>query len=103
MDNETNNLIVIAEDSRTQAEKLKFILNGFGYEVAHGINGREAFDLAKKYLPIMIITNIIMPEMDGYELCRKIKDDEKLRQIPVVLLTIPVSYTHLTLPTIYSV
>jgi len=86
--NKNRNLIVIAEDSRTQAEKLKFLLNGFGYEVAHGINGKEAFNLAKKYLPIMIITDIIMPEMNGYELCRKIKADEKLRQIPVVLLTL---------------
>jgi len=88
MDKEQNNLIVIAEDSPTQAEKLKFTLNGFGYEVAHGINGKEAFDLTKKHLPIMIITDILMPEMDGYELCRKIKADEKLRQIPVVLLTV---------------
>ncbi len=88
MDKEQNNLIVIAEDSPTQAEKLKFLLNSFGYEVAYGINGRQAFELAKKYLPIMIITDIIMPEMDGYELCRKIKADEKLRQIPVVLLTV---------------
>ena len=86
--NKNRNLIVIAEDSRTQAEKLKFLLNGFGYEVAHRINGKEAFNLAKKYLPIMIITDIIMPEMNGYELCRKIKADEKLRQIPVVLLTL---------------
>ena len=88
MAKEKNNLIVIAEDSPTQAEKLKFLLNGFGYEVVHGINGKEAFDLTKKYLPIMIITDIIMPEMDGYELCRKIKADEKLRQIPVILLTV---------------
>ena len=88
MDKEQNNLIVIAEDSPTQAEKLKFLLNSFGYEVAHGINGRQAFELAKKYLPIMIITDIIMPEMDGYELCRKIKADEILKQIPVVLLTV---------------
>ena len=87
MAKEQNNLIVIAEDSFTQAEKLKFLLNGFGYEVAHGINGREAFDMAKKYLPIMIITEILMPEMDGYELCKKIKADKTLRQIPVVLLT----------------
>jgi len=87
MAKEQNNLIVIAEDSPTQAEKLKFLLNSFGYEVAHGINGREAFDMAKKYLPIMIITDILMPEMDGYELCRKIKADKTLRQIPVVLLT----------------
>jgi len=95
MTQETNNLIVIAEDSRTQAEKLKFLLNGFGYEVAHGINGREAFDLTKKYLPIMIITDIIMPEMDGYELCRKIKADEKLKQIPVVLLTVLTNATDI--------
>ena len=78
MAKEQNNLIVIAEDSRTQAEKLKFLLNGFGYEVVHGINGREAFDLTKKYLPIMIITDIIMPVMDGYELCKKTSNHQVL-------------------------
>ena len=71
MAKEQNNLIVIAEDSPTQAEKLKFLLNGFGFEVAHGINGQEAFVMAKKYLPIMIITDIIMPEMDGMNYVEK--------------------------------
>jgi len=84
---EPDNLIIIAEDSPTQAERLKYMLEGFGYEVSHVINGREALVLINKRKPLMVITDILMPEMDGYELCHKIKTDERLWDTPVILLT----------------
>ncbi len=80
-------LIIIAEDSSTQAEMLTFILQNQGYTVIHGENGVEAFNLAKKHLPALIISDILMPEMDGYELCAAIKGDASLQDIPVLLLT----------------
>lgn len=82
-----NNLIVIAEDSLTQAEQLKYTLENAGYRVLHGINGKEAFSLIKKEKPILLITDILMPVMDGYELCKKVKTDADLENIPVILLT----------------
>lgn len=82
-----NNLIVIAEDSLTQAELLKYTLENAGYRVLHGINGKEAFSLIKKEKPILLITDILMPVMDGYELCEKVKTDADLENIPVILLT----------------
>ncbi len=82
-----NNLIIIAEDSLTQAENLKFILENNGYKVVHGINGQETLNLAKETRPIMVVSDIIMPVMDGYELCRQVKADENLKQVPVILLT----------------
>jgi len=84
---EPDNLIIIAEDSPTQAERLKYMLEGFGYEVSHVINGREALVLINKRKPLMVITDILMPAMDGYELCHKIKTDERLWDTPVILLT----------------
>jgi len=87
MDEVKNNLIIIAEDSPTQAERLKHMLEGFGYEVSHGIDGREALALIRKIKPLMVISDILMPEMDGYEICHRIKADEKLWDIPVILLT----------------
>ena len=80
-------LIIIAEDSSTQAEMLRFILENQGYTVLHRENGKEAFNLAKKNSPSLIISDIMMPEMDGYELCAAIKADPLLQEIPVLLLT----------------
>ncbi len=87
MAKETNYLIVIAEDSLTQAEQLKYTLENAGYKVLHGKNGKEAFSLVKKEKPLLLISDVLMPVMDGYELCKKIKTDTDLENIPVMLLT----------------
>ena len=80
--------VLIAEDSPTQAMQLQMILEEYGYEVLYGINGKEAYDLLDEdNLPDMIISDIIMPEMDGYEFCSKVKGNEKTKNIPVILLT----------------
>ncbi len=87
MDKAEDKLIVIAEDSVAQAEQLKYILQKEGYRVLHGLNGKEAFKIIKREKPLLIISDIIMPEMDGYELCELVKTDEELKEIPVILLT----------------
>lgn len=82
-----NKLIVIAEDSLTQAENVKYILERKGYRVACGKNGREALKLVEEQIPDLVISDIIMPEMDGYELCKSIKTNNDLKNVPVILLT----------------
>src|SRR3990170_8148049 len=79
--------IRIVEDSPTQAAKLKFFLEQHGYQVSVANNGKEAIASMSKRKPTIAISDIIMPEMDGYELCRQIKADENLKDIPVILLT----------------
>ena len=79
--------IVIAEDSPTQAEQLRYVLETNDYQVSVANNGKEALKLVQTEKPDTVITDIIMPEMDGYELCRQIKEDSSLKSIPVVLLT----------------
>jgi two-component system sensor histidine kinase/response regulator len=79
--------ILIVEDSPTQAEKLGYILEQHGYRVSVAANGREALAFMDVRKPSLIISDIVMPEMDGYELCRRIKSDENLRSVPVILLT----------------
>lgn len=79
--------ILIVEDSATQAEKLKHILEEKRYHVDAVANGKEALAFLEKSIPELIVSDIMMPEMDGYEMCREIKDDEKLKDIPVILLT----------------
>jgi two-component system cell cycle sensor histidine kinase/response regulator CckA len=79
--------ILIAEDSPTQAEQLRHTLERCGYSVSVAMNGRDALALARERKPTMLITDIEMPEMDGYLLCTTIKSDDSLKDIPVILLT----------------
>jgi PAS domain S-box-containing protein len=84
---DTGSEILIAEDSRTQAEQLRFLLEEQGYQVTTTANGKEALDAAQARKPALLVSDIVMPELDGYGLCRAIKSDEKLRDIPIILVT----------------
>lgn len=79
--------ILIAEDSPTQAEQLTHYLNIRGYAVIVTKNGKEALASALRRKPAMVITDVVMPEMDGYALCKEIKCLPPLKDVPVVLLT----------------
>ncbi|KVW94809.1 EAL domain-containing protein [Thiobacillus denitrificans] len=79
--------ILIAEDSPTQAEQLQNLLEGHGYRVVVAANGRKALESLRRRKPSLVISDIVMPEMNGYELCKAIKADEALRDIPVILVT----------------
>ncbi|MDA8387353.1 MAG: response regulator [Nitrospiraceae bacterium] len=79
--------ILIVEDSPTQAEGLKHVLEHNGYNATVARNGREALAHMRSRGPDLVISDIVMPEMDGFALCKKIKTDEDLGNIPVILLT----------------
>lgn len=79
--------ILIVEDSLTQMEELRYILESRGYDIKTARNGNDALEFLRDNTPTIIITDIMMPEMDGYELCSRIKSDDKLKKIPVILLT----------------
>jgi PAS domain S-box-containing protein len=79
--------ILIVEDSLTQAMLLRHLLEEQGYVVTRAASGKEALDCLRVERPALIISDIVMPEMDGYELTRAIKKDEFLADIPVILLT----------------
>ena len=82
-----NTNILIVEDSPTQALQLQSLLEESGYKVSVATNGAEGLSCLKEEKPDLVISDIVMPEMDGYELCRKIKADNDLKSIPVLLLT----------------
>jgi len=79
--------ILIVEDSPTQAARLQFILEEHGFKVSKTPNGKAALAYLQTIRPTLVISDVVMPEMDGYELCSKIKQDPKLKDIPVILLT----------------
>jgi diguanylate cyclase (GGDEF)-like protein len=79
--------VLIVEDSRTQAQRLRYYLERNGFAVCAAVNGREALDQLKDSLPALVVSDVVMPEMDGYELCRRIRRDAELVDLPVILLT----------------
>ena len=79
--------ILIAEDSLTQATQLKHLLESHHYKVSVAQNGKQAMDRLSKHKPSLVISDILMPEMNGYELCKKIKSNKNTEDIPVILLT----------------
>ena len=79
--------ILIAEDSPTQAEQLKYILEKHNYRVLVAKDGKEAMGMVIEHSPSLVITDIVMPVMNGYDLCKEIKSRESTMNIPVILLT----------------
>jgi two-component system CheB/CheR fusion protein len=79
--------ILVAEDSPTQAEQIRYFLEEAGYQVTLAVNGKEALLALRKLKPALIISDIVMPGIDGYELCRRIKSMPALSTVPVILLT----------------
>lgn len=79
--------ILVVEDSMIQAELLRRILVGEGYRVTLAKDGAEGLASARKEPPKVIVSDITMPVMDGFELCQAIRQDAKLSGIPVILLT----------------
>ncbi|MEO6319236.1 MAG: response regulator [Polaromonas sp.] len=79
--------VLIVEDSPTQAELLSYLLEGQGYSVTVTGNGQQALDAARQRKPSLIISDVVMPVMDGYALCKAVKTDKDLHDIPVVIVT----------------
>lgn len=79
--------ILIVEDSPTQALQLQMLLENHGFDVQVAGNGVEALRLIESRRPIIIISDVVMPEMDGYALCRTLKADPTTEGIPVILVT----------------
>jgi two-component system sensor histidine kinase/response regulator len=79
--------ILVAEDSPTQAERLRYTLERQGHRVTVTSNGRQALEAARAHKPTLLITDVVMPEMDGFQLCQEIKSDPALKGLPVILVT----------------
>jgi CheY-like chemotaxis protein len=79
--------ILIAEDERDIRELVNFSLQFGGFTVVQAANGAEAVEQAQKELPDLILMDVRMPKMTGYEACRQMKSMPQLRDIPVVFLS----------------
>ena len=79
--------ILVIEDSRTQAEELRFVLEGEGYAVDVARDAESGLELAMSRAYELVLSDILLPGMSGYELCRRVKADPERQGTPVVLLT----------------
>ncbi len=80
--------ILLVEDTATELKFLKEGLEACGFEVEPASNGSEAYKKVYTFAPDVVVSDIIMPAIDGYQLCRMLKNDEETKKIPVILLTI---------------
>jgi DNA-binding response OmpR family regulator len=79
--------ILIVDDDPDFCEANKKILEPAGYEVILAKNGKKGLDSAKKDNPDLIILDVILPDINGFSVCRELKDDPKYSSIPIILLT----------------
>ena len=86
-DGTTPKTILIVDDTPENLRVLLELLKQQGYKVRAAPNGKLALQAAASEPPDLILLDVMMPEMDGYEVCRRLKQDDKLREIPVVFLS----------------
>ncbi len=81
------NTILIVDDDMIGRFTVESILEGEGYQLVMAENGKDALQKARQSPPDIILLDVMMPEMNGYEVCREIQKDPALSQIPVIFLT----------------
>lgn len=79
--------IVVADDDPDILNIVSLSLESMGHEVTRAVNGREAVTLAKQIMPDLVVMDLMMPELNGYEATAELKADEATASIPVLALT----------------
>lgn len=79
--------VLLAEDEPNIVESLTFLLDRAGYEVAVETDGRKALNAALSDAPDVLILDVMLPELDGYEILRQLRSDSRAKNLPIVMLT----------------
>ena len=79
--------ILIVDDRPEVVELVRVILEGEDYEIVDASNGKEALKKARLEKPDLVLLDVVMPKMDGFEVCRKLKKDPQTKEIPIIMLT----------------
>lgn len=79
--------ILVAEDHLDSRDALRALLEAFGYRVIEAVNGREAIRLALSKRPDLILMDIMMPELDGFEATRELRRHAEMARIPIIAVT----------------
>ena len=79
--------ILVVDDELEIRDLLTEVLTGEGYDVIQASNGMEALELVEKEEPQVILLDVMMPGIDGVEVCRRLKEEDKTRFIPIIMVT----------------
>ena len=79
--------VLIVDDNATARETLVAILEGEGYDLQQAKDGIQALTVLKQIQPDLILLDVMMPAMDGFEVCRRIRATPQLAEVPIILLT----------------
>jgi DNA-binding response OmpR family regulator len=86
-DSDRTPTILVADDEEDLRELVTYRLSRSGYNVIGAEDGQKAFELASERTPDLMVLDVMMPKLDGYELTRRVRAEAALRSIPVILLT----------------
>lgn len=79
--------ILVVEDEKDIAENIQVRLDVTGYAVVNAYDGKEAVEMARKEKPDLILLDIMLPKINGIEVCEIIRSDVKLNKIPIIMIT----------------
>src|SRR5512136_864122 len=82
-----SNRILVVDDTPANIQLLAATLKGKGYQISVATNGKQALEVVSRRRPDLILLDVMMPEMDGFETCRRLKASERWHAIPVIFLT----------------
>ncbi|BDU50173.1 response regulator [Haliovirga abyssi] len=83
--------ILIVDDEVDVVEVIEMLLKNQGYNVITAHNGIEALERIEKKIPDLVILDIMMPQMDGLEACKKMRENEKMENVPIVMFSAKLS------------
>jgi len=86
-DGKKRNKILVVDDQPANVRLLSVILKAEGYDVLQAYSGEEALEKTETELPDLILLDIMMPRIDGYEVCKRIRENEETKAIPIVMIT----------------
>jgi len=80
-------ILLVVDDSPTAILWHRLLLEDEGYEVLTAADGAEGVEVAKARIPELVLLDVIMPRMNGFEACRALRDDDRTREIPILMIT----------------
>ncbi len=81
-------LALLVEDSPTQAIEITAALKQCGFDVISAVDGLVGLDMVYEHHPVLIVLDVHLPKMNGYQVCRRLKRDSKTASIPVIMMTV---------------
>lgn len=85
--NKKERAVLVVDDEKNIRELVRFNLESRGYKVIEAVDGKQALDIVEQELPLLIILDLMLPKIDGLEVCRTLKANPKTDKIPIIMLT----------------